>query len=135
MLSNDLGNCRFGFTPDGKPGWKEKGADTVYPFKNGPAQMIVHIGGQGVSGCVAFSRQFLDTCEFTRLEVHPGKRSVNLHNSVDLQLSTENRIEYNVTSTKTFDISPSSPYTDGVACVQSGDGGTATVVGYARFFK
>lgn len=32
-LSNDLGNCKFGFTPDGKPGWKEKGADTVYPFK------------------------------------------------------------------------------------------------------
>lgn len=32
-LGNDLGNCRFGFTPDGKPGWKEKGADTVYPFK------------------------------------------------------------------------------------------------------
>lgn len=133
-LSNDLGNCRFGFTPDGKPGWKEKGADTVYPFKNGPDEMIIYIGGQTTSGSVAFSRTFLDTCGFTKLEVHPGKRGVNLFNSADLQLSTENRIEYNITSVKTFDISHSSPYTEGVACSQSGDGTTITVVGYARFF-
>ena len=32
QLISDLGGCRFGYTKDGQPGWKEQGADTVYPF-------------------------------------------------------------------------------------------------------
>lgn len=32
QLISDLGGCRFGYTEDGQPGWKEQGADTVYPF-------------------------------------------------------------------------------------------------------
>lgn len=33
QINSDLGTCRFGITADGKPGWKEAGADTVIPFK------------------------------------------------------------------------------------------------------
>lgn len=33
-LSSDLGGCRFGYTEDGQPGWKEQGADTVTPFSS-----------------------------------------------------------------------------------------------------
>ena len=34
QISSDLGGNRFGFTADGKPGYKKVGADTVYPFNS-----------------------------------------------------------------------------------------------------
>lgn len=33
-MNSDLGGNRFGHTVDGRPGWKEPGADTVIPFRN-----------------------------------------------------------------------------------------------------
>ena len=40
--NSNLGGNRFGFTADGKPGYKKAGADTVYPFKG---EIIVRNNG------------------------------------------------------------------------------------------
>lgn len=63
-LNSDLGGNRFGFTSDGQPGYKQAGADTVYPFKSnisfGPYQTFQGEGNNGKDGygCIVASRSF-----------------------------------------------------------------------------
>ena len=39
-VNQNLGGNRFGYTADGRPGWKD-GADTVHPFKAKPTSIVV----------------------------------------------------------------------------------------------
>lgn len=126
-------------------GYKTKeGADTVFPFSSAPDEMIVCISGQGYSGSAMFSREFLDAIGYTKLEIHPGigydnkTKGVNIFNTFSLEgdMPISDRIEYNISSFKTIDISSTSAYTKGVAIVQTGDGGTVgTKQGYVKFKK
>ena len=147
FLSRDL---KFpdgtGFYPDIKDGVhgyntdSKRGADTFIPFNKIPEEMIVYIGGTNESGSASFSREFLDAMGYTKMEIHPSEkalatgRGISTFNGFET-FSTASRVEYNITSVKTVDVSNTSPYSKGVTILQPGDRTTVSAIGYVRFLK
>ena len=135
-----------GFYPDIKDGVhgyntdSKRGADTFIPFNKIPEEMIVYIGGTNESGSASFSREFLDAMGYTKMEIHPSEkalatgRGINTFNGFET-FSTASRVEYNITSVKTVDVSNTSPYSKGIVILQPGDGSTVTAIGYVKFSK
>lgn len=132
-----------GFYPDEKDGVAgyntdpARGADTFRPFSNIPDEMTVYIGGAHESGSASFSRAFLDAMGYTKMELHPKKtngRGMNTFNAYE-SFVTSDRIEYNITTEKTIDVSSSSPYTKGITILQPANGTTIMIIGYVKFLK
>ena len=135
-----------GFYPDIKDGVhgyntdSKRGADTFIPFNKIPEEMIVYIGGTNESGSASFSREFLDAMGYTKMEIHPNEKALAIGHGISTfngfeTFSTASRVEYNITSVKTVDVSNTSPYSKGVTILQPGDRTTVSAIGYVRFLK
>ena len=68
-LNDSLGTLSFGYTADGKPGYKEAGADTVFPFSSGNLKLLdVHSSTYGQ----ALNDRYITTIDKTVILIVTG---------------------------------------------------------------
>ena len=74
------------------------------------------------------------------MEIHPGEKALATRRGISIfnrfeTFSTASRVEYNITSVKTVDVSNTSPYSKGIVILQPGDGSTVSAIGYVKLSK